>query len=163
MLPLDRDDTPAGDPFPLFVTPADESHGQFSPDGRWLAYNSDNSGRQEVYVQEFMAEPSPALAPRRVQISTAGGSRPRWSQDGDELYYVSPEGELMAVSATVDVDEAMHPEALETLFAVPRMAPAFFPYDVGADGRFLILVSDVLADEEASVVAVLNWQTLLDQ
>lgn len=161
MLPLDPDDTPAGDPVPLLVTPADESHGQFSPDGRWLAYNSDDSGRREVYLQEFIAEPSPALALRRVQISTASGSRPRWSPDGDELYYVSPEGELMAVSVTIEAE--MHSEAPEMLFALPRMAPAFFPYDVGADGRFLILVSDVQTDEDASVVAVLNWQALLDQ
>ena len=161
MLPLGPDDTPAGDPVPLLVTPADESHGQFSPDGRWLAYHSDDSGRHEVYVQEFMAEPSPALAPRRHQISTAGGGRPRWSPNGDELYYLSPEGELMAVPVTID--EEVRPGAPETLFPLPRRAPGFFSYDVGADGRFLFAVTDALADEEAPVVAVLDWQALLDQ
>ena len=162
VLPLGPDDAPAGDPAPLVVTPADESHGQFSPDGRWLAYHSDDSGRTEVYVQEFLPGSPPSLASEREQLSTAGGNKPRWSPTGDELYYLSPDNQLMAVSVTAS-ETVLEPGVPEALFDLPRVAPTFFSYDVGTDGRFLMAVTDVLADGQASAVAVLDWHGLLDR
>ena len=73
-------------------TPFEERDGQFSPDGRWIAYASNESGRMEVYVQGF---PS---AGDRWQVSTTGGSQPRWRGDGAELYFVAGNGMLMAAS-----------------------------------------------------------------
>ena len=81
-------------PFPYLQTPAMENGGAFSPDGNWIAYNSDESGRVEVYVESF-----PTHGGKR-QISLAGGSGPRWRADGKELYYYSLDGRLMAVSVT---------------------------------------------------------------
>ena len=72
-------------------TEFDERHGQFSPDGRWVAYRSSESGRFEIYVRPF---PGPG---GQWQISTAGGIAPRWRPDGKELYYIAPDGKLMAV------------------------------------------------------------------
>lgn len=81
-------------PFPYLQTPAMENGGAFSPDGRWIAYASDESGRVEVYVESF-----PTHGGKR-QISPGGGSGPRWRADGKELYYYSLDGKLMAVSVT---------------------------------------------------------------
>jgi serine/threonine protein kinase len=79
-------------PFPYLQSPANEAHSQFSPDGNWVAYASDETGRPEIYVQGF---PDPASG--RFQISTSGGDTPMWRRDGKELYYLEPNGNLMAV------------------------------------------------------------------
>jgi eukaryotic-like serine/threonine-protein kinase len=73
-------------PIPFLVTQADETSGQFSPDGKWIAYSSDESGRREVYVQGFAPDRSPAAAVGKWQISMAGGDKPHWSRDAKELY-----------------------------------------------------------------------------
>ena len=86
-LPLEGNKTP----FPVVRTRFTESYGQFSPDGNWIAYQSDESGRVEIYVQPF---PGPGT---KVPISTSGGAQMRWSDDGKELFYLALDGRLMAV------------------------------------------------------------------
>jgi WD40-like Beta Propeller Repeat len=83
-----------GDPKPIAVsnTPFEERSGQFSPDGRWVAYQSNETGRFEIYVQPF---PGPGV---RSQVSTAGGKDPRWQPDGKELFFIAPDGKLMAAT-----------------------------------------------------------------
>jgi len=71
------------EPIPLVQTAGFEAFGQLSPDGRWLAYTSDVSGREEVYVQAF------PTAQGKWQVSTHGGTQPRWRQDSKEMFYVS--------------------------------------------------------------------------
>ena len=78
--------------FPIVQTRFDETGGQFSPDGRWITYESNESGSVEVYVQAF---PGPG---RKSQVSVAGGYEPRWRPDGKELFYIAPDGRLMAVT-----------------------------------------------------------------
>ena len=73
----------------------DETEGQFSPDGRWLAYVSNESGRAEVFVQAF-----PGGQPR-TQVSTAGGTQVRWSADGGEIFYSAPDGMMMAAAVAL--------------------------------------------------------------
>ena len=80
-----------GKPFPVAQTSFDERAGQFSPDGQWIAFESNESGRYEIYVQRF---PAPAT---RTLVSTGGGLQPRLRPDGKELFYVAPDGRLMAV------------------------------------------------------------------
>src|SRR5262245_42080692 len=77
---------------PVIVTntPFAESNGQFSPDGRWVAYPTNESGRFEIVVQPF---PEPT---GKWQVSTGGGTAPRWRADGRELYFIAPDGKLMA-------------------------------------------------------------------
>ena len=149
-------------PFPVLQTPFTERNGQFSPDGRWIAYDSNESGRFEVSVQPF---PGPG---GKWQVSTGGGVTPRWRRDGRELFYVAPDGALMAAPVRASSDgQALEPGEPARLFRVPIVLGGFVPdnqkhqYDVAADGqRFLINVTT----EEASaapITVVLNWMTAL--
>ncbi len=101
----------AGDrkPFPVVQTPFDETAGQFSPDGRWVAYQSNESRTVQIYVRPFPGSGGP------WQVSTAGGSQPRWRPDGKELFYVAPDARLMAVPIAVGAD----PQTLEQGAPVP--------------------------------------------
>lgn len=76
----------------------EEHSGQFSPDGRWVAYVSDESGRREIYIRPF---PGPGAA---SPVSTAGGIAPRWEKTGKELYYIAPDSTLMAAPIAVKGD-----------------------------------------------------------
>ncbi|PYS32188.1 MAG: hypothetical protein DMG14_35175, partial [Acidobacteria bacterium] len=93
-LPLGRD----GKPVPVVQTDADEHSARLSPDGRWVAFVSNNSGVSEVYVQPF---PGPG---RRLQVSTKGGDQPQWRSDGLELFYLAPDARLTATSIKVAAD-----------------------------------------------------------
>jgi serine/threonine protein kinase len=79
-------------PFPVLASPFDQRTAVFSPDGQWIAYESNESGRFDVYVHPF---PGPG---EKVPVSTSGGSRPRWRQDGSEIFYVDEDGDLMSVA-----------------------------------------------------------------
>lgn len=158
MLPLEASSTGDRKPIPFLVTQADETSGQFSPDGRWTAYSSDESGRREVYVQGFAPDRVPAAAVGKWQISTAGGDKPRWRRDGRELYYIALDGKMMAVP--VKIGPVFEPGVAIPLFQTN--ATGFFPYDVSADGRFLVnTVSDVAAPASSPLTIVLNWQATL--
>jgi hypothetical protein len=147
-------------PFPVLQTRFDEIEGQFSPDGRWLTYASNESGRYEIYVQTFPETGG------KWQISVAGGLQPRWRRDGQELFYLAPDNRLMAAPIRV----APGTKALEAGAPVPlfttklatgvNIVPAGFQaraqYAVAADGRFLMNVS---ADEGviSPITIVQNW------
>jgi len=158
ILPIEA---PAGGdrkPIPFLVTQADETFGQFSPDGRWIAYSSDESGRREVYVQGFAPDRVPAAAVGKWQISTAGGDKPRWRHDGKELYYIAPDSKMMAVP--VKMGPSFEPGVAVPLFAARVVG--FFSYDVSADGRFLLYTpSEVDTPASSPVTIVLNWQAEL--
>jgi len=147
MLPLAGDRQPA-----LFLqTPFGEGGGRFSPDGRWIAYQSNDQGRNEVYVQTFPASGG------KWQISTNGGSQSWWRSDGRELYYLSADGKLMAVEVKPGGSfEASAPRALFDL-APARALGGTSSYAVTAAGdRFLF----VTAREEAASLqftVVTNW------
>jgi len=131
-------------PFVAVQTGGTDLMGQFSPDGRWLAYQSDESGRPEVYVQAF---PSGA---GRTQVSTDGGTAPRWRSDGGELYY-STNGERV-MSATIRVTgSSLDVGRPAALFGTPRGAIL-----VHADGqRFLLAVTTQPA---SPITLLLNWE-----
>ncbi|MEX2300601.1 MAG: hypothetical protein WD733_06675, partial [Bryobacterales bacterium] len=153
ILPLEGDRKP----FAYLATEFEEAAGRFAPDGRWVAYQSDESGRTEVYVRPFPA------ADRKWQISTEGGSLPVWSKDGRELYYLAPDRTLMAVA--LKAGETMEAGIPQALF--PTRMPDFGfglarLYDVSRDGRFLMAArTDQAAQgeqtENRSVVMLLNW------
>ena len=155
VLPLD---VPAGTakPIPFLVTSADETFGQYSPDGKWIAYSSDESGRREVYVQGFAPDRTPAAAVGKWQLSTAGGDKPRWRHDGRELFYIAPGGKMMAVPLKTGLSSFV-PGIAVPLFDIK--ATGFFPYGVSPDGRFLI---DAVTDNQTSaptpITIVVNWQ-----
>src|SRR5262249_415037 len=129
----------------------------FSPDGGWIAYQSNESGRFEIYVQPF---PGPG---GKWQLSTEGGSQPRWRRDGKELFYISPDNKLIAVpirlssaGKTVELGTPM-PLFQTRIVGEPGIILRTHQYAVSPDGqRFLINVNA----EEASVgpiTVILNW------
>ncbi|MFN2386659.1 MAG: protein kinase [Thermoanaerobaculia bacterium] len=145
-------------PRTYLATPDDESNGDFSPDNQWVAYTSDESGRKEVYAASF---PDPT---RRVRVSSDGGSQPRWSRDGKELFYVLS-GRLMASAVGRQGEELTFGES-RPLFPFPLFAlvdPGFdlvTRYDVSPDGRFLALLT-ALDEKPSPLVLVQNWQETL--
>jgi dipeptidyl aminopeptidase/acylaminoacyl peptidase len=154
VLPLTPGPSGQRTPIPVVVTPADDTFGQFSPDGKWIAYTSNDSGRREVYVQRFAPDRVPAVGERKWQISTAGGDKPRWAPGGNELFYVAPDRKMMAVPIKTSGD-SFEPGIAAPLF--PTNLISFFPYDVGADGRFLIPAPIDLA-AQLPITVILNWR-----
>jgi hypothetical protein len=135
----------------------------FSPDGRWVAYQSNESGRPEVYVRPVVppgAVGTAAAAGGQWQVSTAGGAFPAWRADGRELYYLNPAGVMMAASITV-TGTTLAPGAPVVLFAT-RVAGGGVDtqqgrqYDVGPDGRFLI--NSELDSAAAPITLLMNWK-----
>ena len=132
----------------------DEAHVHVSPNGRWVTWQSFESGQAQVYVATF-----PAFGARR-QVSAAGGCQPRWSRDGGELFYVTLDGKLMSVGFRTG---AATPEVTtpRILFDLPLVVvPAHEQYDVSADGRFLVAVE---RERSATIEVVLNWTGLLQR
>src|SRR5262249_39404679 len=143
-------------PSAFLQTPFNESQGTFSPNGRWVAYQSNEGGQFEVYVRSF-----PDAGGKR-QISNAGGASPRWSRDGKELYYIAPDGKLMAVTITLKEStlEAGTPGALfqtRVTSSFGGTAGNIRPqYDVAADGRFLM---NITTEETISPITIIqNWK-----
>jgi Tol biopolymer transport system component len=134
--------------FPLISTEFNEQYGEFSPDGRWVAYDSNESGREEVYVVAF---PNPAA---RFQISTGGGSNPMWRGDSKELFYVDPDNKIMAVdiAARSDSLEIGTPHVLWQ----PRLTNTSPPYAVAADGK-RFLVNELPSQSTSHLTVIFNW------
>ena len=138
------------DIIPVATTSFDESFGQFSPDGRWVAYQTDESGRPEVVVQSF---PEPGT---RHQVSIDGGTQPRWSRDGKELYFVNLDSRLVAVKLALAAG-SVEPAAASPLFHLRLSGVPKHQYSVAADGRFL--VNEVVEDAASSqLTVVVNWK-----
>ena len=128
ILPLTGD----REPTPLFRTPVAENWATFSPDGRWIAYSSSDTGASEVYVTRF-----PATG-QRWQVSSGGGTAARWRNDGRELYFVAPDRWLVAAAVDGTGARFEHGPA-ERLFETRYPYPPFHSFDVSADGqRFLV-------------------------
>jgi serine/threonine protein kinase/Tol biopolymer transport system component len=133
-------------PFPYLQTRFNEGDGMFSPDGRWVAYRSNDSGRNEVYVAAF-----PGAGGKR-QISTAGGVAPRWRRDGKEIFYLDLNSTLMA-AAVNGQGGSFEVASVKPLFET--RAVSNYPYDVSADGqRFLIVHTANEAGAAGITVAV---------
>ena len=146
--PMTPDHTLAGDPRVF----AGGMGARFSPDGHWVAFSSNESGEDEIYVAAF---PS-ALG--KVRISTAGGDFPVWSPDGREIYYVQPGNKLMAVGLKM-TDGSIQPASPQELFVLRVSQTSLYPFDVAKDGRFLVRADVPQASH--SLTAIVNWQSLL--
>ena len=135
-------------PVPYLNSQFAESNGVFSPDGRWIAYVSNESGRDEVYVQAF------PLTDEKDRISIGGGSDPEWRKDGAELFYLAADRNLMAVPVRV-TGNAFEPGVPKALFPIPGtlVRRAYAP---SSDGRFLI-ARPLDAGTTAPMTVVLNW------
>nr|MDQ5873143.1 protein kinase [Acidobacteriota bacterium] len=140
----------AGDrkPRPLVATPALEPMAQFSPNGRYVAYSSDEAGRFDIYVSAF---PGPR---GRWQVSQSGGSEPRWSRDGRELFFFAPDNRLMAAQVKSD-GATFEVGAIQPLFQT-RSLGFGYRYDVASDGKRFLVVSG-LPQELSPITLVTNW------
>jgi serine/threonine protein kinase len=141
-------------PFKFLGPPSDQIHGNFSPDGRFVAYTSNESGRFQVYVQTF------PLSDRKWQVSTDGGYEPRWRGDGREIYYLSEDRKLMAVSVGTGPSFAV-PKVLFQTRVPEGVTSRHTHYVPSSDGqRFLIntQTGDALPNP---ITVVLNWQAEL--
>jgi Tol biopolymer transport system component len=136
----------------------DEAAGRFSPDGRWIAYSSDASGRTDIYVRPFSANEHDRAASGKWMVSNGGGISPLWRRDGKELFYVSLDG--IAMSVPVDTSGVFQAGTPRPLFKVPD---GVLYWDVSADGkRFLMAVpTETGPVSPPKIILVLNWQAAL--
>jgi Tol biopolymer transport system component len=136
-----------GDTAPLLNSPFNEGAASFSPDGLWLAYVSNESGREEVYVQPY---PGPG---KRWQISNQGGREPAWSTDGQELFYRNGE-EMMAVS--VETKSEFKAGTPSTLFKGRYVHEIWPNYDVSPDDQRFLMIKEAEEGQD-QINVVLNW------
>jgi len=145
------------DPHPLVLaqTQATEDQGQFSPDGNWVAYTSNESGQSEIYVIPFPPTPSGA----RWVVSKGGGVMPRWRRDGKELFYISPDWKMMAVDvSTIPTFQSGTPHALfDTQMVDTGIRTGPMSWDISSDGKRFLIISDN-SQETSSLNVILNWR-----
>ncbi|MBI2186927.1 MAG: serine/threonine-protein kinase [Acidobacteria bacterium] len=149
-------------PIPIATTPFEEWHPQFAPDGRWIAYVSNVSGRSEIYVQPFPD------ATGRWQISTAGGNEVRWRGDGRELYYVAPDGTIMAtpvaLGASGEPPQVGMPMPLfkPDITAVARSGIGNgHQYAVTLDGQRFLVITTTDQTGLSPITVLVNWTAQL--
>jgi Tol biopolymer transport system component len=143
LLPLEGDRKPV----PVLTSPDDEKEPRVSPDGKWLAYVSNESGREEVYVRAL------AKVAGRVPVSTGGGGEPLWAPDGKRIYYRIG---TTLMAASVATSPALAVIAREKLFDGPFATDVYHPnYDVAPDGKSFVMVRPV--EENRQLVMVVNW------
>jgi eukaryotic-like serine/threonine-protein kinase len=158
VLPLQGDRKP----FPFLQTEFHETDGHFSPDGHFVAYRSDESGHFEIYVQTFSPDSDGAQATTggKWQISNGGGTRPSWSPNGKELYYVTPDGKVMEVPVTLN--PTFQAGTPEFLFQVPPQ-PGRWTGMYTADGKHFLFPVPEDQSAQAPFTVILNWQAGLKQ
>jgi eukaryotic-like serine/threonine-protein kinase len=140
-------------PFPLVDTAFNEADGVFSPDGHWVAYESNESAQAEVYVVPFPGSGG------KHQISTAGGRFPRWRRDGKGIFYAALDGNLMAAevalkAGSIEVGQ-VRPLGIQALLALGM------PYDVSPDGQRILAIADPEHSASPPLTLVENWTALL--
>jgi Tol biopolymer transport system component len=145
VLPLEGD----RQPYLYFQTPTEDASGRFSPDGRFIAYRSRESGVNEVYVQTFPA------SGMKQPISTNGGINPVWAPSGKEIFFIAPDGKLMSVDIGGGSSfEAGKPKVLFDIIAARTTQTT--DYDVSADGQRFLFISR-MAEATSSLSVVINW------
>jgi dipeptidyl aminopeptidase/acylaminoacyl peptidase len=160
VLPLSGDRKP----IPFLRTAFSETEGQFSPDGHWIAYRSNQSGKPEIYVRPF---PATVGGSGQWTISNGGGTQPRWRRDGKELFYFSGEGTLMSVDlATSPVFRASIPQRLFDTRILAGDTPVLFSstsfhWDVAANGKRFLINTATAESGSAPITVVQNWTALL--
>jgi len=137
-------------------TPYNESFAKFSPDGRWIAYQSDESGRNEIFAAKF---PGPG---GKRQFSSAGGTFPRWRADGKELFYVGPNRRLVAVEISGDRD-AIGAGASRPLPIEVAVTNNSYTFDVSADGQRFLVASPREQRSGFPLTLIQNWTALLSK
>jgi WD40-like Beta Propeller Repeat len=145
---------PGEKPFPLIQSAYEDLNPQFSPDGAWVAYQSDVSSRHEVYVRRFRGAGAPML------ISTEGGIQPRWRRDGKELFYIGLDGRMMAVPlayppARPSLDAGIPVPLFQAKIGGPGISQR--EYEVAPDGQRFLMDARV-GDELGPLILIQSWR-----
>jgi dipeptidyl aminopeptidase/acylaminoacyl peptidase len=137
---------------PLLDSPFEESTAKFSPDGKWIAYVSDEAQRPEVYIRSF---PDGAT---KIRVSADGGDEPEWRRDGKELFYLAPDSTLMAVEIRQD-SKTLTLGAVAPLFVtnVERQRVIRNNYTASPDGQRILVMSPLVHPSASPLVGMLNW------
>ena len=153
IMPIDGDRTP----FPYLQTQFSETHSRFSPDGKWVAYSSDESGRAEIYVQSF------PVSGGKWQISAGGGDQVQWRSDGKELFYIAPDRKLMAVTINAGANfEIGKPEPLfQTHLTISGIVDDRNNYIPTPDGQRFLVNELTESQNTQPMTVVLNWSSEL--
>ena len=141
-------------PVPFLRTDFGERDAKFSPDGRWIAYESDESGRSEIYVRPF---PAPQDGGGKWMASQGGGTSPHWREDGRELFYLAADGSVIAAPVST-TGAAFQPGMPVALFKGP---PNPSGWDISADGKRFLFPVPAGNAAQAPFTVVLNWMSLL--
>jgi eukaryotic-like serine/threonine-protein kinase len=149
VLPMDGSHAPRR----LLATEFTEYQARISPDDRWIAYVSDESGTLEVYVDAF-----PSLG-QKTRVSVEGGSHPTWRGDGKELFYLTPEHKVVAVA--VNANSTFHVTATQVLFQTRITGVARNHYSVSSDGQRFLINSPIADSTFSPITVVMNWSALL--
>lgn len=151
-LPMDQ---PGAKPIALWQTPATSGQGEFSPDGRWVAITSNESGQSEIYVIPF----PPTANEQKWVVSIGGGVMPRWRRDGKELFYISPDWKMMAVD--VDTQPTFRSGTPHALFDTEMVDTGIrngpMSWDIAPDGKRFLIISDT-SPSNSSLNLILNWR-----
>jgi len=139
-----------GKPFPVVQDAFDESLPAVSPDGKWMAYQSNESGRRETYITAFPAGGA------KWQVSTSGGTAPKWRRDGKELFFLDPTDKIVGVDVNAS-GNAVRLGAPHDLFQTVGIQREYGPFDVTADGKKFLLNSGNLKEGSDPFTLVLNW------
>jgi Tol biopolymer transport system component len=134
-------------------------NGQFSPDGKWVAYASNETGKWEIYVTSFPD------ARGRWQVSTSGGEQPRWRADGKELFYLSSDEKIMAAPVTTEAkfDNGTPAALFQASPRQPILPFDLFVYDVSRDGQRFLINTPVKQAKMTPMSIVLNWTAKLNK
>jgi len=146
-----------GSPQPLLATEFIERNAEISPDGRWLAYQSDASGQYEIYVRPF-----PNVEDGHWLISSGGGARPLWAPDGRELFYLASGTRLMAVPVeTAQTEPSFAHGNAEVVFGGRFYAPVgggqSRTYDISRDGERVLMIKESESPSSTEFILVQNW------
>jgi len=137
---------------PLLASPFNEVRAKFSPNGKWIAYVSDETGDRQVYVRSFADET------RKIPVSLAGGNEPEWRRDGKELFYLAPDSTLMSVAVREDGAQLIV-DAAQPLFQTNAEQERGIRnrYTASPDGLRFLVLSPLIDPHTSPLVAVLNW------
>ena len=153
-----RDAAGKKQPVAYLRTTSDQRNAQFSPDGKWIVYTSNESGRPEIYVQSF-----PAANEAKWQVSDGGGSYARWRRDGKELFYWRHDGNLMAASIRV-AGQGLEFGTPVPLFRIAEPIGGHgFPYDVAPGGQRILAINPAGEDNSSTLKILINWQAGLER
>ena len=147
--------------YQLSNSPFDEQNPQLSPDGRWLAYSSDETGNYEIYVQSFSTDGK--LGADKKRVSTAGGKLPVWRRDGSELFFIAADGQMMASSVKTGGTEFEFtaPKPLFKTRTLSLEGGIYHEYDVSPDGQRFLIGTLIGEPKAPPPTVILNWTAAL--